>query len=80
MSPSGHKNISLPPVRVGDRILNIGNLNEQSKLIIYDYYLNQFDLERDEELESLISNDIGALRRKLQNNTLQFKQVLPSSI
>ena len=71
---------SLPPVRLGDRIINIGNLNEESKLIIYDYYLNQFDLERDEELESLISDDIGALRRRLQNNALQFKQVLPLSI
>ena len=71
---------SLPPVRLGDRIIHIGNLNEESKLIIYDYYLNQFDLERDEELESLISDDIGALRRRLQNNALQFKQVLPSSI
>tara|TARA_R100001129_G_scaffold186490_1_gene178437 strand:+ start:3864 stop:5678 length:1815 start_codon:yes stop_codon:yes gene_type:complete len=71
---------SLPPVRVGDKIIDIGNLNEESKLIIYDYYLNQFDLERDEELESLISNDIGALRRRLQNDAFQFKQVLPSSI
>ena len=56
---------SLPAMQLGNQIITLSDLSTKSKILIYEKYLDSFNLERDEELESLIGSDINQLKKQL---------------